>query len=219
MSPFVEGREGNAISSSPLSNDSFEEAEKHNYLRNSMIWINDSYERAKSEAKRLRSQYGESMPAEEIMQSLSDDEYRRLYDSLMPWNKEETNSATSLRYHLFAVIMHHGSAYSGHYSAYIRDCLSEGTWKAPSTSSSMSRKDNSVSSEQLPKGICHIIPRPGEILVLESSPLNIVLSIVHSSCDESNITPTRNNRQSAIVVNDNRPCIQVLSPSFLPHLA
>lgn len=215
MSPFVEGHDGNRISASPVSKDLAEEAERHDYLRDSMIWIHDSYERAKIEAKRLRCQYGETLSAEEVIQSLSDEEYCNLYDCLMPWNKQESSSE-SLRYQLFAVIMHHGSAYSGHYSAYIRDCLHEGHWKASTTSFSMERKDFPVSTDNLPKNLCHIMPRPGEILILEDSPLNIVLSIVHSSSDETNLT-SRTRRQVVVVQNDHRPSIEVFVIFFLPN--
>jgi Ubiquitin carboxyl-terminal hydrolase len=34
-------------------------------------------------------------------------------------------------YDLFSVVIHKGNAYSGHYHAYIRDCLNEGQWCAP----------------------------------------------------------------------------------------
>jgi hypothetical protein len=214
MSPFVEGRDENVINSFPVSDDPLEEAERHNSLRQSMIWMKDVYESAKNEAKRLRSEYGDSVPAEHIIQSLSDEEYCHLYDAIMPWSQDEKDPSKSLRYHLFAVIMHHGSAYSGHYSAYIRDCMSEGNWKPPSSSPTKQKDDTATSSKiEIPKNLCFIQPRPGEMLILESSPLDIVLSIVHSSFDGPNVTVGRSRRQAAVVtLNDNQPSIEVSPP-------
>jgi hypothetical protein len=221
MSPFVEGRDENVINSFPVSDDPIEEAERHQSLRQSMIWMKDVYECAKNEAKRLKSEYGESVPAEQIIQSLTDEEYCQLSDAIMPWSHDEKDPSKSLRYHLFAVIMHHGTAYSGHYSAYIRDCMSEGNWTPPSASSQ--RKDDTSAAStknELPKTLCFIQPRPGEMLVLESSPLNIVLSIVHSSFDDPNVTTVgRNRRQAAVIThNDNQPSIEVPHPSPPPPL-
>lgn len=217
MSPFVEGRDENVLNSFPVSDDPVEEAERHNSLRRSMIWMKDAYECAKNEAKRLRSEYGKVVPADHILQSLSDEEYCQLYDAIMPWSQDEKDPSKSLRYHLFAVIMHHGSAYSGHYSAYIRDCMSEGSWKPPSASP-IKRKDDTPTSAkiEMPKSLCFIQPRPGEVLVLESSPLNIVLSIVHSSFDGPTVTVGRSRREAAVVTQqDYQPSIEVRLDIFL----
>ena len=40
------------------------------------------------------------------------------------------NSAPQV-YDLFAVVIHSGTPYSGHYHAYIRDTLQEGNWRVP----------------------------------------------------------------------------------------
>jgi ubiquitin C-terminal hydrolase len=42
--------------------------------------------------------------------------------------KMRLETSGQLRYQLHAVVMHCGSAYSGHYFAYIRDSLREGNW-------------------------------------------------------------------------------------------
>lgn len=44
------------------------------------------------------------------------------------WAAGHDDWANGSRYELFAVINHRGTAHSGHYFAYIRDCLGEGTW-------------------------------------------------------------------------------------------
>lgn len=44
------------------------------------------------------------------------------------WSAGHDDWSTGSRYELFAVINHRGTAHSGHYFAYIRDCLGEGTW-------------------------------------------------------------------------------------------
>jgi hypothetical protein len=216
MSQFVEGRGENAMSSSPISDDPIEEEEYHRAIRNSMIWMDQVADIARHEAKRLRSQYGSAMSPEKIIEALSDEEYRHLADALVPWSHHEKDPARSLRYHLFAVIMHHGSAYSGHYSAYIRDCLHEGNWTPPSSSSASSSSKQQKEDTELPKGLCFLLPRPGEVLVLETTPLNIVLSIVHSnsfdSPSESVATSGRTRKQSSSLIlthNDSQPSIEV----------
>ena len=183
MALFVEDSDESKVASAPVSSDPEEEKERYQYLRNSMIWMSDVKEKALLEARRLRSEYG-SIPAEKIIENLSDEEYCRIYDTLTPWQRFGNN----LKYQLFGVIMHHGSAYSGHYSAYLRDCLGEGTWKAPTSTYSNKKTNNSETntnsaSTDLPNDLCYILPRPGETLVKEDSPLNVVLTIVHTSSD------------------------------------
>jgi hypothetical protein len=225
MSPFVEGRDENVMSSFPISDDPAEESEHHKAIRNTMIWMDQASALAQQEAKRLRFEYGTAISAEKIMEALSEEEYEHLARVLLPWSHEEKDPTKSLRYHLFAVIMHHGSAYSGHYSAYIRDCLNEGNWTPPyssrtAASASSSSSKYSKEENEVPKGLCYILPRPGEVLVLESTPLNVVLSIVHSNSfdipTETTSGRTRG-KQSSLVLphpNDSRPSIEVCTFHF-----
>lgn len=219
MSLFVEGSEQSKIASTPISNDNEEEKQKSQYLHDSMIWMNDVKERAILEARRLRLRY-DSIPPEKIIENLTDEEYCYLYDILTPW---KYNGNNHLKYQLFGVIMHHGSAYSGHYSAYIRDCLGEGNWKAPTSSSSSSYNNNnnnksnndsnsggSNSNIEIPNDLCYIMPRPGQTFVKEESPLNVVLSIVHSSTDGPTTTVGRNQRHVAVINHSGQPSIEVI---------
>jgi hypothetical protein len=165
----------------------------------------------------MRSQYGLDCSAESILENISDDEYCRIYENLLPWNQEKS----SFKYQLFAVIMHHGTAYSGHYSAYIRDCIGQGKWVAPSTSSTNSTKQSgdSISGIEIPKDVCYTLPRPGEVLVKEHSPLDIVLSIV-STFSEIRAPEAVGKTRRQVTAADPMtflPSIQVL-PSFLQYL-
>jgi hypothetical protein len=172
---------GNDFVSAP-ENDAVDENERCKEIRKRMIWFKDIHERALLESKRLRQAYGSEASAESILENLSSDEYCQIQENLLPWSRERSNSG-AFRYQLFAVIMHHGTAYSGHYSAYIRDCVGQGKWVAPSTSGSTQQSGEPTSGAEVPKDVCYTLPRPGEVLVKEQSPLDIVLTIVSTSSE------------------------------------
>jgi hypothetical protein len=148
-----------------------------------MVWLPEVIENARREARRLREQYG--VPALSVAEFLSEHpaELEFLQSCLVPWNLSRQHS--SLTYQLFAVIMHHGSAYSGHYSAYIRDTMEEGLWTAPPITSSNPSSGTGEQTSSAVTHVCYTRSRPGELLVREGSPLNVILSIIHSSGDSS----------------------------------
>ncbi len=199
MSPFLEGMEGNEFVSAP-ENDTVDETERCQDIRKRMIWFKDIHERALLESKRLRGVYGSEVSAESILENLSSDEYCQIHDHLLPWTREKSNTG-AFRYQLFAVIMHHGTAYSGHYSAYIRDCVGQGKWVAPSSSSSTKQSGEPTSGVEIPKDACYTLPRPGEVLVKEQSPLDIVLTIVSTSSEiRGPDTSGKTRRQGPVIV-------------------
>lgn len=168
MSPFMEGSPG---VDDPISSDAKEEASKCKELRSGMVWLDEVWEVAKEEARRLRYVYGDDLVVDMLLNDM--EEYNRLRNLLSP-----SHPADTLRYQLFAVIMHHGSAYSGHYSAYIRDCNREGIWTPPprdSVGKGVTGTDNGLDSK-----LCFIQKRPGELIVKEGSPLNVLLSIMNT---------------------------------------
>ena len=76
-------------------------------------------------------------------------------------------------YQLHAIIMHRGNAYSGHYFAYIRDCLEEGNWQPPSmtsSSNSSSSKLDELAEEEVEKTM-YMEGSNGEVFVREGSVL------------------------------------------------
>jgi hypothetical protein len=173
-----------------------------------MIWMKDVYECAKNEAKRLRSEYGEAFPAERsfnplLMKSIANSLMRSCHRVM----KRKIHPNLCVTISLLSSCT--GTAYSGHYSAYIYDCMSEGNW----TPLQLQAKEKMIHPSS--KTLCFFHLRPGENPVLESSPLNIVLSIFHSSFDDPNVTTVRNRRQADVIThNVKQPAIKV--PPFLP---
>jgi len=176
------------------------------------MWVDDSLEAAQRVAARLVATYGADTKA--IVNEQLQDRSSFLYQSL----KQEIaaadgpmNDVDNDIYQLFAVIMHHGSAYSGHYSAYIRDVMQEGEWMPPTSDAS---SDNTMSGKEkkgegetdnetaLPSNLCYMLQRSmscagggddagrdGDLyLILENSPLHIVLSIISSSSSTSSMS-------------------------------
>jgi hypothetical protein len=182
MAPFMEGSPG---VDDPISADATEEAGKCQELRSDMVWLDQVWDVAKQEARRLREVFGgdNELTAEVLLNDPG--EYHRLKKLLSP-----SHLGDALRYQLFAVIMHHGSAYSGHYSAYIRDCNREGTWTPPPPDRGEKKSgevDGSLNSK-----ICFVLKRPGELVVKEGSPLNVLLSIMNTTTEgDSNSSSTR----------------------------
>lgn len=152
MGRFVEGSEHTA----ETVHHGAKEAEIQTALRESMVWVDDVNACAKDLATDFVNKYGidleyEQLSATEkkqISRTLKDaaaqaaaisllarsqaaqiDIPSTTTDSMIPVEKQKKN--VSNLYQLFAVIMHRGSAHSGHYFAYIRDTLEEGDWELP----------------------------------------------------------------------------------------
>ena len=177
MTPFMEGSDG---VHDPISSEAREEEERCRGLRSGMVWLQDSYVAAQVEARRLLEAYGPDVTLDSVLRD--PEESRRLGEVLSP-----RDPADPLHYRLFAVIMHHGTAYSGHYSAYIRDCHREGNWTAPPAECS-SKASNGTDFAEALKTVCFLQNRPGQLLVKEGSPLNVLLSIM-STCSEGTSSP------------------------------
>jgi hypothetical protein len=128
-------------------------------LRDSMVWVDDVNACAKDLAADFVNKYGIDLEYEQLSAREKSQISRTLKDAdaqaaaissfsrsqasqievptptsdntspLMNEGKQKKN--ISNLYQLFAVIMHRGSAHSGHYFAYIRDSLEEGQWELP----------------------------------------------------------------------------------------
>ena len=153
MSRFVEGSEGTA--------ESVYSGEKERMflksLRGSMLWVEEVSHCAKVLAAKYVDKYG----ADTVYDSLNEAERREVsvalksrkkstpfvspqsqpqsqielpndtIDSSKTKDSNDQSKDSDHLYQLFAVIMHKGSAHSGHYFAYIRDSLQEGVWELP----------------------------------------------------------------------------------------
>jgi hypothetical protein len=152
MGRFVEGSEHTA----ETVHHGAKEAGIQTALRESMVWVDDVNACAKDLATDFVNKYGidleyEQLSAKEkkqISRTLKDADAQAAAissfarsqaaqidipststDSIIPVEKQK--KSVSNLYQLFAVIMHRGSAHSGHYFAYIRDSLEEGDWELP----------------------------------------------------------------------------------------
>lgn len=124
---------------SPIANDPETEAALLREVRNSMLWLGEAVGRAMRAATDIinrnkplvfREATGDvAALAVRIMASLDPTELNSIHQDLL--GKFCTASDTHSLYDLFAVITHCGSAYSGHYFAYIRDCFGSGKWEMP----------------------------------------------------------------------------------------
>jgi Ubiquitin carboxyl-terminal hydrolase len=146
MGRFVEGSEGTAEA---VMEGSAEESYQK-VLHTSMVWVDEVVKKAEDIAGRMADKYGKDV----TFQVLSDAEKEEVSIALRSAkstphaspsrssnsssnsnSNSSSNSSSgvdkSYLYELFAVIMHRGSAHSGHYFAYIRDTLQEGVWALP----------------------------------------------------------------------------------------
>ena len=148
MSRFVEGSKGTA--------ESVFTGEKERTflgsLKGSMLWVDEVTHCAKVLAAKFVDKYGAGAVYDSLSDAEKNDVAKDLSGSLeleMQNNYGDINirrgndgmnssgsgsderNKTDNMYQLFAVIMHKGSAHSGHYFAYIRDSLQEGIWELP----------------------------------------------------------------------------------------
>lgn len=142
MAPFSEagnaqhngnGTTGNAPHVSvydPLFENLTVESDYLESLRQSknIIWLQNLLRAAEGVAKELLEQYGEAVCFDDV----DDEQYEAIARHLTPHMfGDDHGRGEKMLYQLHAVIMHRGSAHSGHYFAYIRDNLSEGKWELP----------------------------------------------------------------------------------------
>ena len=151
MAPFIEGSSGSA----DVEGGTDQEEEYLERQRAKMTWIGDAQLGAEAIAAALIARHGEGVQ----LGSITDHEVSSLLGERV--SPEQASALRSLRghsgvplspapspspssspspsphaapscqYELFAVINHRGTAHSGHYFAYIRDCEGEGKWSLP----------------------------------------------------------------------------------------
>lgn len=124
MSVFVEG---SAHAGLPLGSEE-EERKVLAEMRGTMTWIDDVCAAATAAAESLVDRYG----IEANLESLSAEETavlsRQLSSPESVLSAGEAAGKKMLLYELLAIVMHRGTAHSGHYFAYIRDSLDKGKW-------------------------------------------------------------------------------------------
>lgn len=144
-----------------------------NDLKSKAIWIESVAIDAIKLASEIIAKYGVNIDFNDL-----DDDMKSHIDAVIlgPFEKHIQKSKTKL-YQLSTVIMHRGTAYSGHYFAYIRDHLNEGQWMMPSSAYENSSyinkvQNNSGSSVLKPQ---YVLVEDGKYYVAESSALAYVI--------------------------------------------
>lgn len=125
-------------------NDAIDEAEAEKQMveilrREKMSWLRIASTKADEWAQKLVEKFGEKQPAQ-YLALLTDNEIASIL-------REIIGTSVDCAYEdklflLQAVIMHRGSAHSGHYFAYIRDSMAEGKWDIDSTSAAFFSSSN-----------------------------------------------------------------------------
>lgn len=147
-------------SSEPISQLPDIEAEKVRRLTRNMVIMDDAYSAAVEESQRVIAERGSGVTIADIPQSV-EAVRRRL----------TLTGNADYHYELFAVVIHQGTAHSGHYSAYIRDVQGEGRWENLDT-----RADAEDVSDTLYARDAH-----GDLCVLEESPLHLIINIFQNA--------------------------------------
>jgi hypothetical protein len=129
MQPYMEGSNSGVhevLHSNPDVEKDLTEALRRG---REVCWLDDTLNKAEQIAKELLEQFGDTARLADVDEA----QYEAIARHLAPhWFAEASSSQSkALLYELHAVIMHTGSAHSGHYFAYIKDNLSEGQWVHP----------------------------------------------------------------------------------------
>jgi hypothetical protein len=170
MGRFVEGSEGTA--EAVLEGSAEESYQK--VLHTSMVWVDEVVKKAEDLAGRMVDKYGRDVTFEVLGDAEKEEVSNALRSSrsmphASPPSSSNSNSSSSSSsgdksylYELFAVIMHRGSAHSGHYFAYIRDTLQEGVWALPE-SHYRNKSDYSRIRERRRARACAVQSRVGQL--------------------------------------------------------
>ncbi len=110
------------------------------------------------------------------------------------------SAMNNLEYELHSVIMHRGSAHAGHYFAYIRDSLREGSWVPPGGGGS----ERQVGSGDAKDPTTYLLPGPGDvdksfIIAKESGLGNIITAMKQPSSREGGpVKPWQKTRKAQV---------------------
>ena len=203
MSKFLEFSEG-------VAEPKLEMEEESSYIENlktAMVWLDDAVDLSEKISRTLLKERGINCNSEQVYHSalifcsyflyrstamrftgldfqlsdLSSTEWRDVRKRLLrPKCTAGIELTESNLYQLHAIIMHRGNAYSGHYFAYIRDCLEEGVWQSPLASSSSTSKDCLSSDDEFEKTL-FLEGSNNEVFVRQESVLAIIVNIVQQS--------------------------------------
>eukprot|EP00903_Cladosiphon_okamuranus_P007250 g7034.t3 len=138
MEPFVEGRAwvGNDNSDESQVPELAGDLEVPGTCRNRQKWVPQAWKDAEQEGGKMQS--APPLASNDQRRAARFDDAAKVEDGPASRDRGGGGGGGSgkggegLVYDLLAVVVHRGSAYSGHYHALIRDCLQEGRWLPPS---------------------------------------------------------------------------------------
>eukprot|EP01034_Spumella_vulgaris_P022855 gene22855-29029_t len=151
MDLFAEGRAG-------VNDERCATAEDENKclseLKGGMLWLEHACDNAKQIATQLVQSHGKDVTLESLSPSQQGEVASEM---LVTRYLDGKGTKDSQVYQLHSVVMHRGSAHSGHYFAYIRDDLSEGHWTTPppivlSVATTASQKKNKTNEKKIESG-------------------------------------------------------------------
>ena len=210
MTPFSEagsmpGAHNASSVHDPIHSNPDVEADYVESLRSnqSTIWLKKVLRSTEGVAKELVEQYGETVRFADV----DEEQYEAIARHLTP-HMFSGSASGLLMYQLHAVVMHRGSAHSGHYFAYIRDNLAEGKWSLPEAEPLAFTPTPTVQAVAATKAEVQIEPvaaakvapeklyvkesPSGTFLVDEASPLGLILKIITPSAPSARAAPPSN---------------------------
>lgn len=185
---FVTGSENDENSQvcSPFIDESTETGIL-NTLNSQACWLDDVHPIALEIATGLIARHGDGITLANLDQDERIDIDRKIYNSAA-FRSEIDERGTKQFYELASVIMHRGSAFSGHYFAYIRDSFNEGKWEIDDSEfedfsycnmKSNLTKANTKVNTALNEGVVQYIKASDDCFIIDkSSPLGQTMSIV-----------------------------------------
>ena len=184
-----------AVTSSPINLDNPEQEKSLvDDLKSHAVWLENVSVSSLKLAQQLISKYGMDVSIQNLdeeMKSLIDNEILGSFEKCVQDSGRDDNI-----YQLSTVIMHRGTAYSGHYFAYIRDHLNEGNWDLPpsvySNSMYMNKEKEKVESVLLRPQYVEV--DGGIYVISESSALGFIMTLLDDGI--TTLDPLTNGRPS-----------------------
>lgn len=144
------------------------------HLREGSVWIDQVYTTAREISEDLVRRYG--VDAWDRLNTESQE--KQEIKAKLRCTSESISECPRQSYELFAIIMHRGTAYSGHYFAYIRDTLREGKWAFPvGKKGSKSESEAASTDEKQFFYLTEVGALSKTLFVREGSPLGIIVTV------------------------------------------
>jgi hypothetical protein len=196
MHPFIEGPHNQLgeFDPSALIAEDFNRVIEP--IREQMVYVADIWKLAMEYAEEILRPIHQPLmkldDVDEVWRHFTQEDFQAIRSRLMKYADNSSIQDSDSLYELLAVIMHRGSAYSGHYFAYIRDSMHEGKWVLDEsafdhdrteckTITPLSKKSGETMKSSDVDGIQFFQDTDGVFYVDEAKPLGQLLQIYHST--------------------------------------